>query len=878
MVALAGTIFRLSLMGSVAAVFIMLVKLAVRDKFSAKWHYMIWFLLVLRLILPFSVPSSLSIYNILPDKTYMTDQTSGQKPEEYQSDVNNTGHLQQVQHKDVEVPYVPQGEKLKELDTVEYSGSNKGAYEKEAVNWWHVASVIWLSGMLLFLAFFLASYIHIHRRLSLIDLCTDPNMLRLIDWCRKEAGVKKAVKVYYNDRFDTPCVFGLFRPSIILPVGLFYRLDETTRKHVVLHEMMHIKRKDYFVNIVILVLQSMHWFNPVLWYAFLKMRKDCETACDERVLERLEREEHRGYALSLLSMAGVQNKVSFYNTVLAFGESNIKGRVCSIMSFKKLSGRAIIIAGVVLTLISVMLLTNAVKSERELLTMDFKRVASAEISLKTSGEDMLISLSATEHGDYIKELYSSVLTDTGNVKSFMNPKEMYSQNSEPVFSIVFNYDNGESEKILSTESGMFIFRFIDSKGSWVGGSNDKLLPIINKISYDDDENTTLSDNTDLSESAEEKRIGETVESLLKTIMETGPMSSSNPYDYVKDSKVFEELVAMGDPAMEYMLDEFSKSNANTLKEHIMAMACQKILGQWDDKLPLSISGREWYYKIGAFIKYGSNQVYDLDEHKKEGYSGQIDRTDLEQVISQFIHEKNKGSYNAEKSIEAHKTYGTEEKDGLVYAYMHVVFSRFAFENGYFTTVSEMASPVVITLQKSPSGEYTPIEYKRTSDGKGYYPSINEMFPEHLVDRVINEDNSELRDIKIEKARQYLESIGRKDAPIVLEESTSRFSDDEEKRKALYMVNLMRKDFPDWEGSREILVNVGGKPPGLAVRVLLETTAEKINKDVYVVKLTKVWDIEIGGKQPVSTWTYKVSGDKVELIGYEDNDDMVEIIK
>ena len=82
-----------------------------------------------------------------------------------------------------------------------------------------------------------------------------------------------------------------------------------------------------------------------------------------------------------------------------------------------LSGRAIFIAGVVLSLISVMLLTNAVKSERELLTMDFKRVASAEISLKTSGEDMLISLSATEHGDYIKELYSTVLTDTENVKS-----------------------------------------------------------------------------------------------------------------------------------------------------------------------------------------------------------------------------------------------------------------------------------------------------------------------------------------------------------------------------------------------------------------------------------------------------------------------------
>lgn len=869
------TILNISFMGSVAAVLIMLVKLAVKNRFSARWHYMIWFLLVLRLILPFSVSSPLSIYNLLPDKANITVQSSKSKPNEYKSDFNNTGHWQEKQQMDEEVPYIPQEEVLSNPDTTAYNKPDAVPEDKEAVNWWYFSSAIWLSGMLFFGALFILSYLRIYRRLSVIGPCRDTNIAGLVDQCRKEAGVNKPVKVYFDNSFDTPCVFGLFSPSVILPEALILKLDETSRKHVVMHEMMHIKWKDYMVSMVILTLQSMHWFNPLLWYAFLKIRKDCETACDERVLERLEEEERRGYAMSLLSIAGIQNKVSLYNTVLAFGESNIKARIRSIMSFRKVSGRAIMIAGVVLSLISVVLLTNAAEFERELLTMEFNRVVGAELSLRTPGEDKIISLGIKEHENRIKELYTCILADTKDIKTFIKPKELDSQNSEPYFVITFDYDNGKSEKILSTESGMFIFRFLDKKGSWVGGHNDKLLPIINRIS--DEEGATPPDNTGLTGSSEENSIGKKVESLLKNIMETGPMYSSNPYDYVKDSKAFEELVALGDPAMDYMLEEFSKSNANTLKEHIMAMACQKILGQWDDKLPAGISGRDWYYKVGAFMKYGYNQVYDLDEHNSKLNPQQIDRTDLEQVLSQFIHENNKGSYYAEKSIEAHKTYGTIEKERLVHVYLHVLFSRFAFEDGCFTVVSENASPVVVKLEKSPSGEYTPIEYKRPEDGKKYYPSIKEMFPAHLVDKILNEDISELRELQLEKAKKYLESIGRKDSSISLEQ-TGRITEDEEKRQALYLVNLMRPDFPGWEGSREILVNVGGKAPGLAVRVLLETRADKVDTGIYAVTLTKAWDIKIDGKKPVSKWRYIVSGDEVELFSYDDNDNMVKVIK
>jgi len=96
----------------------------------------------------------------------------------------------------------------------------------------------------------------------------------------------------------TPFVFGLINPRIYLPAGL----DATERRYILLHEQIHIRRKDYIIKILAFLILSIHWFNPLVWIAFRLMSKDMELSCDERVLKEMDENIKKPYAASLLSL------------------------------------------------------------------------------------------------------------------------------------------------------------------------------------------------------------------------------------------------------------------------------------------------------------------------------------------------------------------------------------------------------------------------------------------------------------------------------------------------------------------------------------------------------------------------------------------------
>jgi len=162
-----------------------------------------------------------------------------------------------------------------------------------------------------------------------------------------------------------------------------------------------------------------------------------------------------------------------------------------------------------------------------------------------------------------------------------------------------------------------------------------------------------------------------VDQLLKEIVDNGPVASSNPYDYIKNSKAFDELVAMGNPALEYMFDSFAKSNEDGLKEYVMASACAKIMGTFDEQKGIGVpSGRDWFYKYGVFEKDADFHIVDADYDLFEGASGKpklvlpehTDMKNMEDVISNCILSINRRAYRmGEKAIEVHKIYRTEEK-------------------------------------------------------------------------------------------------------------------------------------------------------------------------------------------------------------------------
>ncbi|MFZ7103277.1 MAG: hypothetical protein ACOWWO_11575 [Peptococcaceae bacterium] len=381
-----------------------------------------------------------------------------------------------------------------------------------------------------------------------------------------------------------------------------------------------------------------------------------------------------------------------------------------------------------------------------------------------------------------------------------------------------------------------------------------------------------------------------VEQLLQEIIANGPAASSNPYDYLKDNAAFAELVALGDPARAYMFASFAQSHEDGLREYIMAAACAKIMGNFDEEKGLGInSGREWFYKYAAFKQDDDFPIVDADYELFKDTAGRApfvlpahtDLQDLEDVISNCILARNRKAYRmGEKAIEAHKVYRAEEKGGTINVYLLVSFRWFGFANNTFTAISGGGGePVRIQLQKSAGGEYEVLEYKEALDGGMRTQSIKEIFPGDLAEIVITGDEETSQDLweqQVVKAKNYLAEIDRADAPVI--DRMVKDRTDKQAARAIDLVVMLRRIFPDWDGTREILVNAGGRHPGMKLRCILETKCISTGEGQYQITLTKTWEAKINGIQPVSCWQYRVTGERVELISEQDRDGLIQIIK
>ena len=190
--------------------------------------------------------------------------------------------------------------------------------------WVGIGSYVWFFGMAAMLIISLVSLVLLKHRLF---------------GARFIAG-----NIFEAAKLKTPFVIGLFKPKIYLPPGLFG--DE--RRYIILHEQTHIRRYDHIVKMLAFLVLCLHWFNPLVWVAFLLMGADMEMSCDERVIKELGREIKNDYSLSLVRMAAGHKILN--GSPLAFGEGTMKQRIKNVLNFKKPS-RIIIIATLTLVII-----------------------------------------------------------------------------------------------------------------------------------------------------------------------------------------------------------------------------------------------------------------------------------------------------------------------------------------------------------------------------------------------------------------------------------------------------------------------------------------------------------------------------------------------
>lgn len=200
--------------------------------------------------------------------------------------------------------------------------------------WLFVGAVVWILGILGMLCYLTVSYLQIRRRVR--------------DAVRLETGI------FESSRVQTPFVLGFFRPRIYLPAGL-PRQDAV---HVIAHEREHIRRRDHLIKPLGFLLLSVHWFNPLLWAAYVLLCRDIEIACDERVIRDMPPAARADYSEALLCCSIPRYRIAA--CPLAFGEVGVKARVKHVLSYKKPAFWLIFAAMICAVVVAVCFLTNPI--------------------------------------------------------------------------------------------------------------------------------------------------------------------------------------------------------------------------------------------------------------------------------------------------------------------------------------------------------------------------------------------------------------------------------------------------------------------------------------------------------------------------------------
>lgn len=303
------SILNMSLKAGYVILFVMLIRLLLKKapKFIS---YVLWGVVAFRLIIPFSFESILSI---IPERM----------------NTNPIPHDIVYQ----ETPRIKSG--IEVVDNI-VNSSLPAPSVVASVNpmqiYILIGSCIWILGIVVLLIYSLVSAICLKKQLKGAQLIKD--------------------NIFEANNLKTPFVLGVKKPKIYLPAGL--NVEE--RAYIVLHEQTHIRRKDHVIKIIAFIILTIHWFNPLVWIAFVLMSTDMELSCDEHVLKEIKEDVKKPYANSLLSLA--MGGYIIKGSPLAFGEGNVKGRIKNVLNYRKPPFWVIVVSIIIVTIIGIALITN----------------------------------------------------------------------------------------------------------------------------------------------------------------------------------------------------------------------------------------------------------------------------------------------------------------------------------------------------------------------------------------------------------------------------------------------------------------------------------------------------------------------------------------
>jgi len=340
--------------GSVLIVLIVLVKFTLRDRLAIRWHYWLWVLLLIRLVTPWAPKTKLSAFNFIPhtfelqriqlvlqsQKRIRPAVASAVGQKEKPSPVNSTIADTNVPKLVTPLEPTPQIEAVQKpapVGTVPVKQEKWG--QTVFVRFCSTLPFVWLVGAAGLSAFILVRNFKLWRLVKGERPITDSQILELLEDCKMQMGIQTIVGVVVTDKVKGPALFGFVRPRLLLPEGLIEDLGLDELYYVFIHELCHLKRRDVYLGWLISLLQILHWFNPLMWFAFHRMRLDREFACDALAVSTMNAEETPVYGRTILNLLERFSQVSYVPSIAGILEdsSQIERRIKMIAKSKKTS-------------------------------------------------------------------------------------------------------------------------------------------------------------------------------------------------------------------------------------------------------------------------------------------------------------------------------------------------------------------------------------------------------------------------------------------------------------------------------------------------------------------------------------------------------------
>lgn len=551
-------LFNISVMASFVVLAVIFVRFIMKK--SPKWIICIlWSLVGLRLVFPFSIESVLSLIpsaETLPPDIMVT-------------------HTPEIH---IGIPII--NSSINPIFTESFKPDLATSANPMQIIIF-IASIIWIVGITVMLIYSAISYLYLRHKVS--------------------ASIKVSDNIYYCDSIKSPFILGIIKPKIYLPSDI----QNDSYYYVVAHEKAHIKRLDHIWKPLAFIILSVYWYNPVLWLAYILFCRDIETACDQKVINEMEAEQIKGYSTVLLNFS--INRKLINACPLAFGETGVKTRIKSILNYKKPAFWIIILTFILATAVAVCFLTvpkDKPKTESSLPTAQNLTCFSPYQLAYNDGMFSYIPSIETFLNYCIDEDLNLYTIDSNNLVTNLGKMEEITLDTE-------NFDSRLTQNFWLTKFSTTGFRH-DNKRAFI-------LKVDNNDEKDDEFYLLLEQengdyyiaigyyNMNFAEPKNEDN------SIIRWILKVNPSENKNTYLQTQNSHTNGRVFYYKEPTYEYAQPEIVRYNDFRKTELEQFIKKIKKLKWVDDSLTDRVSfnydGYLYYSGYKIFFGYEQNVLF-----------------------------------------------------------------------------------------------------------------------------------------------------------------------------------------------------------------------------------------------------------------------------